>query len=110
MNFNFLDKGNINFLASPKEIEPNQQEVDELEKLKTIAKEIGSYSYVYNGTDELHDGIVAQELLKVPGLASAVHTDENGLLTVDTKFVALATLGYVSTLARLILGEKRDGE
>ena len=104
MDFSFLDTANI--VDNPNQINSNQQELDELAKLADIADKIGSYTYMYKGTDELHDGVVAQELLQVPGLASAVKTDENGILTVDTRHVALATLGYVAALARVVLNER----
>lgn len=79
----------------------------EIQQLVDISRFIGSFQWQYKdpefGDENLHDGPIAQELLKVPGLAGAVK-EVNGTLTIDTKYVALATLGYVASLARLMTG------
>lgn len=89
----------------------------EVEMLKDLASNVGLYDYNYTDeavedptlpTDsEEHIGIMAQQLLKVPGLASAVSTttDENGNETyvVDGVKVALASLGYIAALTKIVL-------
>lgn len=80
----------------------------ELKAISDLAQGIGLYEWKYEpgvtGEQELHLGPIAQDLLRVPGLASAVHKDANGVVTIDSKFVALATLSYVATLARILSG------
>ena len=49
---------------------------------------------------------MTQALLKVPGLASAVITDENGVQNFDARFVAAAALSLVAALARKVLDIK----
>lgn len=83
---------------------------DETTQLDLIKNNIGSYLWQYKpdfateyGVDDKeHLGIVAQELLKVPGLDSAVVQDENGVYKVKTDYVALATLGLVAALTRKV--------
>lgn len=83
---------------------------DENTQLDLIKDNIGSYLWQYKpdfvneyGVDDKeHLGIVAQELLKVPGLDSAVVQDENGVYKVKTDYVALATLGLVAALTRKV--------
>lgn len=95
-------------------IKPTEQELNELNQLIELARNVGSYTYVYNedAPDNvkpgLHDGIVAQDLLKVDGLRSAVHNNINPetgeeYLSVDSNHVALATLGYVAALVRMLI-------
>ena len=78
----------------------------ELKAISDLAQGIGLYEWKYEpgvtGDQELHIGPIAQDLLRVPGLASAVHKQEDGTITIDSKFVALAALSYVATLARII--------
>lgn len=84
---------------------------DENTQLDLIKDNIGSYLWQYKpdfvneyGVDDKeHLGIVAQELLKVPGLDSAVVQDENGVYKVKTDYVALATLGLVAALTRKVV-------
>lgn len=96
------------------EIHPTEQEINELNQLIELARNVGSYTYYYNenAPDEaqpgLHDGIVAQDLLKVDGLRAAVHNNINPetgeeYLSVDANQVALATLGYVAALVRMLI-------
>lgn len=83
---------------------------DENTQLDLIKDNIGSYLWQYKpdfvneyGVDDKeHLGIVAQELLKVPGLDSAVVQDENGVYKVKTDYIALATLGLVAALTRKV--------
>ena len=97
-----------NFLTSN---EPTVADVsDEATQLELIKNNIGSYLWQYKpdfakeyDVDEReHLGIVAQELLKVPGLDSAVVKDSNGVYRVKTDYVALATLGLVAALTRKV--------
>lgn len=94
-----------------------EQKSEELNKLVDLAKNIGLYEYNYTeeavndpnlpADDKDHIGIMAQQLLKIPGLASAVSTttDENGNETyvVDGNKVALAALGYIAALSKIVL-------
>ncbi len=97
-----------NFLTNE---EPAVADVsDENTQLDLIKDNIGSYLWQYKpdfvneyGVDDKeHLGIVAQELLKVPGLDSAVVQDENGVYKVKTDYIALATLGLVAALTRKV--------
>lgn len=88
------------------------QQNSELEMLKELANKVGCYSYEYKpefqqdsgANAEENIGIMAQDLLKIPGLASSVITNEDGSLAVDGNRLALSALGYVAALARHILG------
>ena len=99
------------------QISPTEKEYTELQQLAELATNIGSYQWTYTGGPDagdgkIHDGPIAQELLKVPGLKDAVNKDPNdGHLSIDTQYVSLATLGYVAALVRLIMkigGEPSD--
>lgn len=100
----------------PAPIHSTEQKMDEYNQLKEIADKIGSYRWQYKsdfanqeGLDtEEHLGITAQSLLEVPGLKGAVIPDENGVLTVDTNYISLATLGLVAALARIVLEDRKD--
>lgn len=111
---------NTDWLIESGEPLPPTNEVQlkqEVEMLKDLASNVGLYDYNYTNeaiedptlpTDsEEHIGIMAQQLLKVPGLASAVSTttDENGEETyvVDGVKVALASLGYIAALTKIVL-------
>ena len=103
MNFDYFD-----VIGST---EPKIDIEDEKVQLQNIADNIGSYLYSYTdeaqknyGTDNKdHLGIIAQDLLKVPGLSSAVNKDEYGNYVVDAQKIALAALGLVAALARATL-------
>lgn len=85
------------------EISEHEYKETELKALVDLARNIGLYEWKYD-TDvdgELHVGPIAQDLLRIPELASAVR-DVNGHLEIDYKFIALAALSYVATLARII--------
>ena len=115
-----MNKINTDWLIESGEPLPPTNEVQlkqEVEMLKDLASNVGLYDYNYTNeaaedptlpTDsEEHIGIMAQQLLKVPGLASAVSTttDENGNETyvVDGVKVALASLGYIAALTKIVL-------
>lgn len=115
-----MNEVNTDWLIESGEPLPPTNEVQlkqEVEMLKDLASNVGLYDYNYTDeavedptlpTDgEEHIGIMAQQLLKVPGLASAVSTtiDENGNETyvVDGVKVALASLGYIAALTKIVL-------
>lgn len=109
MNFDYFD-----VIGS----EPKIDTEDEAIQLRNVADNIGSYLYSYTedaqqqyGVDgNEHLGIIAQDLMRVPGLASAVTKDENGNYVVDAQKVALASLGLVAALSRYVLGENTNGK
>lgn len=87
---------------------------NELNQLLDVAKNIRSVDFNYKpesgeNPNEDHIGVIAQDLLKVRGLDSAVK-EENGVLKVDANKVALAALALVAALARQTLGDKTDAE
>lgn len=89
--------------------DPNQIR-DEMSQLYNVANKIGSYNWSYKEDfskapdNEDHMGIVAQQLLQVPGLEAAVSEDPStGKLIVNTNYVACAALGLVAALARVVL-------
>lgn len=93
-----------------------EQKIDEYAQLKEIADKIGSYRWQYKDdfaaekgidTNE-HIGIAAQDLLNVKGLDSAVFNDEDGTLKVNTDYLALANLGLIAALARIVLGDNNE--
>ena len=98
--------------------EPQIDVEDEAIQLQNLADNVGSHlwSYKQNAQQEYdvdgkdHIGIIAQDLLKVPGLAGAVKTDGLGNLKVDTDYVAVAALAYCAALARKLLGQTNVGE
>lgn len=88
--------------------------------LKELAGSVGQYNYEYK-EEAIDDenlnakpgeflGIMAQDLLKIPGLASSVNKtfdkDGNETLQVDGNRLALAALGYVAALSRVVLDLK----
>lgn len=91
--------------------DPVQQD-SELEMLKELASNVGLYSYEYKpefqqeegANDQENIGIMAQDLLKIPGLASCVITNPDGSLAVDGNRLALSALGYIAALARRLYG------
>lgn len=106
MNFDFLDNA---ITAEPPKLGSIEQVQEELMQLQDIANKVGSYKWTYEGDDKVHDGIITQELLNVPGLKDAVHIDpESGLQTVDANFLSLATLGYIAALTRVVLDMKKE--
>lgn len=91
-------------------------ETTELQDLLAVAKYIPCLKWQYDpnkiqGMDtETHLGIITQALKKVPGLASAVKVDENGVESFDIGYVAGAALALVAALARKTLGIELDEE
>lgn len=94
------------------------QRAAELEMLKDLAANVGQYEYNYTqeanedptlpGVDDKdHLGIMAQDLLKIPGLASCVNSQLDGnnqeTYTIDTNKLALAAMGYVAALSKIVL-------
>lgn len=97
-------------IADKSQLTTEEIQQTELAQLMDLARNIGSYEWAYKGDDNLHDGPVAQQLLKCEGLKDAVHKDLNGVLFVDTKYVAMACLGYIAALTRLITGEELNND
>ena len=76
--------------------------------------DIDAYVYKYNQKaqdtyagekgvdDEIHFGPIAQDLAKNPVTSGAVHRDESGYLTVDTRQLTLTNTAMISQLARKI--------
>lgn len=100
----------------PLSLNSPEQKMDEYAQLKEIADKIGSYRWQYKDdfaaekgidTNE-HIGIAAQDLLNVKGLDSAVFNDEDGTLKVNTDYLALANLGLIAALARIVLSVLGD--
>lgn len=94
------------------------QRAAELEMLKDLAANVGQYEYNYTQEanedptlpsvdDKDHLGIMAQDLLKIPGLASCVNSQLDGnnqeTYTIDTGKLALAAMGYVAALSKIVL-------
>lgn len=85
---------------------------NEMNDLVSVAQYIPCLHWEYDPTkggpesngDQL--GFVTQALKKVPGLASAVSVDKNGIETFDSRFVAAAALSLVAALARKVLDIK----
>jgi hypothetical protein len=78
----------------------------ELKAIVDLARNIGLYEWKYDtpvdGTDPyLHVGPIAQDLLRIPELASAVK-EVDGHYVIDSKYIALAALSYCATLARIL--------
>ena len=96
---------NVKLQNNYDELTPEDKKKVELEQLSDIARYISSTTWQYKGDTVLHDGVIAQELLQVPGLRDAVHKDENGVLSIDSNFVSLATLGYIAALTRLVIDQ-----
>lgn len=82
---------------------------NEMNDLVSVAQYIPCLHWEYDpakgGPESNGDqlGFVTQALKKVPGLASAVSVDENGVETFDSRFVAAAALSLVAALARKVL-------
>ena len=84
----------------------------EMNDLVSVAQYVPCLHWEYDPTkggpesngDQL--GFVTQALKKVPGLASAVSVDEDGVETFDSRFVAAAALSLVAALARKVLDIK----
>lgn len=107
MDFSWIDTYTEE--VPPSAIEAQDSEINDL---VNIAKYVPCIHWEYDETkggpasngDQL--GFITQALLKVPGLASAVTTDENGVQSFDSRFVAAAALSLVAALARKVLDIK----
>ena len=110
----------LSYFDSPLPVDSPEQKSSELEMLKELAGSVGQYNYEYK-EEAIDDenlnakpgeflGIMAQDLLKIPGLASSVNKtfdkDGNETLQVDGNRLALAALGYVAALSRVVLDLK----
>lgn len=107
----------LSYFDEPLPVSSPEQKIDEYSQLREIADKIGSYRWQYKDDFALekgidtneHIGIAAQDLLNVKGLDSAVFNDEDGTLKVNTDYLALANLGLIAALARIVL-DVLDGE
>lgn len=105
MDLSYFDK-------QPAEINSTEQREFELEQLSKIAKLVGDYEWKYTGQvaekngEETHSGPTAQEIAKIPGYENCVKPDENGVLTVDITYLALAMMGSLAALTRIVLEDK----
>ena len=104
MDLSFFD--NVQDEVPPADV----AQAEELDKLAAVAKYVPLLEWLYSpekgGPDDngaTHLGFVTQSLKKVPGLASAVSTDENGVEQFDSRMVAAAALSLVAALARKVL-------
>lgn len=103
MNFDFFD-------AQLPVVDSVEQKQFELKQLQEVADKIGHFMWSYKtdfadktGVDTKdHVGPIAQELLGIPGLESAVIQTEDGTLAIDTNYLSLATFSLLAALARLI--------
>jgi len=100
MDFSWIDNAPDSFTAQ------NNEEQDLINVAKYIPLLHWEYDPTKGGPESNGDqmGFITQALLKVPGLASAVNTDENGIQSFDSRFVAAAALSLVAALARKVLG------
>lgn len=102
MDFSFID-------SYQEETPPTATEAqtDGYRKLVEVAQNIPLLDWRYNGVDVPDTGekigIITQSLQHVPGLASMVNTDENGIQSYDAALLAGAALGLVAELARVVL-------
>lgn len=107
MDWSFLDKSE----ETPPAVEAESTEMKDLE---LIAKYIPALHWMYDPSkidgqdDKEHLGFVTQSLKKIPGLAGAVYTDENGVETFNGPLVASAALSLVAALARHVLNIKLE--
>lgn len=103
----------FSFFEEVEDISPEAQKENELFMLQEIARKIGCYNWNYDNENVPdngeHVGFITQDLLKVPGLADAVHTDENGIQVFDSRYISAAALALVAALARIVLKEKYEG-
>ena len=105
MDFSFID-------SFQEETPPTATEAqtDGYRKLIEVAQNIPLLDWRYNGVDVPDTGekigIITQSLKHVPGLASMVNTDENGVQSYDAALLAGAALGLVAELARVVLNVK----
>lgn len=114
MDFNYFNEETeaVPSINSPEQIQ------DEMSQLREIADKLGSYRWTYKDdfaankgidTNE-HFGPVAQQLLEIPGLSGAVMQGPDGTLQVNTNYAALAALGLVAALARIVLNNMGENK
>ena len=111
MDFSFIDK-----YQEPTPPDAVTAQNDEMKDLISVAQYIPCLHWEYDPTkggpesngDQL--GFITQSLKHVPGLASAVSVDENGVETFDSRFVAAAALSLVAALARKVLKIDLSGD
>lgn len=110
MDFSYFD----NTIEEPQNTPPSSIEAqnNELIDLIRVAQYVPCIHWEYDpskgGPESNGDqlGFITQALKKVPGLASSVNVDENGIENFDSRFVAGAALSLVAALARVVLGIK----
>lgn len=106
MDFSFIDNYND---TTPDSITAQNAEMEDLIK---VAQYVPCLHWEYDpskgGPESNGDqlGFVTQAVKKVPGLASAITTDENGIESFDSRYIAAASLSLVAALARHVLGIK----
>lgn len=102
-----MDSINYNeIIDDVSDIPEHKYKETELKAIIDLARNIGLYEWKYDtsvdGTDSyLHVGPIAQDLLRIPELASAVK-EVDGHYVIDSKYIALAALSYCATLARIL--------
>ena len=108
MDFNYIDE----YMNKPEDVPPTATEAQDAEKLllTQIAQNIPFLEWNYNGVDVPDTGtklgLITQSLKRVPGLASMVGTDENGIQNYNSGLLAGAALAAVAALAREVMGIK----
>lgn len=106
-----MEELNTDYFDSSLPVNTQEEINQETEYLKQLASNVGNYLYEYKdefksdpgANQSLNLGIMAQQINKVPGLNAAVEVGPDGGLQVDGSRLALSTLGYVATLAKLVL-------
>ena len=76
-----------------------------LTQLDEFRNAVTNYAYTYKpesgeNPDIVHMGVMAQDLLNVPGFEEAVIQNEDGTLGVDVNKAVLPLIGLVSDLAK----------
>lgn len=105
MDFSFIDNYND---TTPDSITAQNAEMEDLVK---VAQYVPCLHWEYDPSKGIESngdqlGFVTQAVKKVPGLASAITTDENGIESFDSRYIAAASLSLVAALARHVLGIK----
>ncbi len=107
MDFSYFDYTDEEVPATPTS---QEAQVKGFQKLVEVAQNIPLLEWRYNDVDvpDTGDkiGIITQSLKNVPGLASMVQENENGIQSYDSSLLAGAALGLVAELARYVLGVK----
>lgn len=106
MDFSFIENYND---TTPDSVTAQNAEMEDLIK---VAQYVPCLHWEYDpskgGPESNGDqlGFVTQAVKKVPGLASAITVDENGIESFDSRYIAAASLSLVAALARHVLGIK----